>query len=78
MRSHLCEINAFAANLGSLDRVNRIVKVVGFVASDPAFTGQAVCSTEHPSCSARSSGEQAYLPAVPSESPSCRWIPPSK
>lgn len=41
MRSHLCEINAFAANRGSLDRVNRIVKVVGFVASDPAFTGQA-------------------------------------
>lgn len=26
--------------LGSLDRVTRIVKVTGFVASDPAFTGQ--------------------------------------
>jgi enamine deaminase RidA (YjgF/YER057c/UK114 family) len=36
-------LNALAAVesvIGSLDRVTRIVKVVGFVASDPAFTGQ--------------------------------------
>ncbi len=36
-------INAIAALksvIGDLDRVTRIVKVVGFVASDPAFTGQ--------------------------------------
>ncbi|MFF1573992.1 RidA family protein [Leifsonia sp. NPDC058292] len=36
-------LNALAAAkgvLGSLDRVTRIVKVVGFVASDPSFTGQ--------------------------------------
>ncbi|MDQ0277934.1 enamine deaminase RidA (YjgF/YER057c/UK114 family) [Arthrobacter silviterrae] len=36
-------INAIAALksvLGDLDRVVRIVKVVGFVASDPGFTGQ--------------------------------------
>lgn len=36
-------INALAAArgvLGSLDRVTRVVKVVGFVASDAAFTGQ--------------------------------------
>jgi enamine deaminase RidA (YjgF/YER057c/UK114 family) len=36
-------INALAAVievLGSLDRVTRIVKVVGFVASDPGFTAQ--------------------------------------
>jgi enamine deaminase RidA (YjgF/YER057c/UK114 family) len=36
-------LNALAAAksvLGSLDRVVRVVKVVGFVASDPAFTGQ--------------------------------------
>ena len=36
-------LNALAAvqdAIGSLDRVTRIVKVVGFVASDPAFTGQ--------------------------------------
>jgi enamine deaminase RidA (YjgF/YER057c/UK114 family) len=26
--------------VGDLDRVTRVVKVVGFVASDPAFTGQ--------------------------------------
>ncbi|WP_136706599.1 RidA family protein [Agromyces sp. H66] len=38
-----CVLNALAAvraELGSLDRVTRIVKVVGFVASDPSFTGQ--------------------------------------
>lgn len=36
-------INALAAVrsvLGSLDRVTRVVKVVGFVASDSSFTGQ--------------------------------------
>ncbi|QEO13656.1 RidA family protein [Agromyces intestinalis] len=36
-------LNALAAvraEIGSLDRVTRIVKLVGFVASDPAFTGQ--------------------------------------
>ena len=38
-----CALNALAAVesvIGSLDRVTRIVKVVGFVASDPTFTGQ--------------------------------------
>ena len=38
-----CVLNALAAVggvIGSLDRINRVVKVVGFVASDPAFTGQ--------------------------------------
>ncbi|WP_269939535.1 RidA family protein [Arthrobacter sp. HY1533] len=38
-----CAINAIAAVksvIGDLDRVTRIVKVVGFVASDPSFTGQ--------------------------------------
>ncbi len=38
-----CALNALAAiraQIGSLDRVTRIVKVVGFVASDPSFTGQ--------------------------------------
>ena len=36
-------MNAVAAVhelLGDLDRVAQVVKVVGFVASDPAFTGQ--------------------------------------
>ncbi|MCQ9165709.1 MULTISPECIES: RidA family protein [unclassified Arthrobacter] len=36
-------INALAAVksvIGDLDRVSRIVKVVGFVSSDPSFTGQ--------------------------------------
>lgn len=40
--ARICALNALAA-LGSvvdLDRVERIVKVVAFVASDPAFTGQ--------------------------------------
>jgi enamine deaminase RidA (YjgF/YER057c/UK114 family) len=31
---------AIEAELGSLDRVTRIVKVNGFVASDPSFSGQ--------------------------------------
>ena len=38
-----CALNALAAIesvIGSLDRVTRIVKVVGFVASEPTFTGQ--------------------------------------
>ncbi|MCU1526165.1 MAG: LysR family transcriptional regulator [Microbacteriaceae bacterium] len=38
-----CVLNALAAAksaIGSLDRVTRVVKVVGFVASDPSFTGQ--------------------------------------
>ena len=38
-----CVLNALAAvqfAIGSLDRVTRIVKVVGFVASDPSFTDQ--------------------------------------
>lgn len=41
--ARLCALNALAAvraQIGSLDRVTRIVKVVGFVASDPTFTGQ--------------------------------------
>ncbi|MGN6501450.1 MAG: RidA family protein, partial [Pseudolysinimonas sp.] len=41
--ARMCALNALAAAssvIGSLDRVTRVVKVVGFVASDPAFTGQ--------------------------------------
>lgn len=39
----VCALNALAAIkavVGDLDRVTQVVKVVGFVASDPAFTGQ--------------------------------------
>jgi enamine deaminase RidA (YjgF/YER057c/UK114 family) len=38
-----CALNAIAAiksEIGDLDKVARVVKVVGFVASDPGFTGQ--------------------------------------
>jgi len=38
-----CALNAVAAvqsAIGDLDRVKKVVKVVGFVASDPAFTAQ--------------------------------------
>ena len=38
-----CALNALAAvnaEIGSLDRITRVVKVVGFVASDPSFGGQ--------------------------------------
>jgi enamine deaminase RidA (YjgF/YER057c/UK114 family) len=41
--ARVCALNALAAVrsvLGDLDRITRIVKVVGFVASDPSFTGQ--------------------------------------
>jgi len=41
--AHTCALNALAAAasvIGSLDRVVRIVKVVGFVSSTPDFTGQ--------------------------------------
>jgi enamine deaminase RidA (YjgF/YER057c/UK114 family) len=39
----ICALNAIAAIrsvVWDLDRVERVVKVVGFVASDPSFTGQ--------------------------------------
>ena len=38
-----CVLNALAAAssvIGSLDRVTQVVKVTGFVASDPSFSGQ--------------------------------------
>lgn len=41
--ARLCALNAIAAVksvIGDLDDVLRVVKVVGFVASDPSFTGQ--------------------------------------
>jgi enamine deaminase RidA (YjgF/YER057c/UK114 family) len=41
--ARVCALNALAALnsvIGDLDRVVKIVKVVGFVASDPAFSGQ--------------------------------------
>lgn len=39
-QSALNALSAAAWVLGSLERVVRVVKVVGFVASDPSFTGQ--------------------------------------
>ena len=41
--ARVCALNALAAVksvVGDLDAVRRVVKVVGFVASDPSFTGQ--------------------------------------
>jgi enamine deaminase RidA (YjgF/YER057c/UK114 family) len=41
--ARICALNALAAiraEIGDLDRVRRVVKVVGFVASDASFTGQ--------------------------------------
>jgi len=41
--AEICALNAIAAVksvIGDLDKVTRVVKVVGFVASDPSFTGQ--------------------------------------
>ncbi|GAB3618869.1 RidA family protein [Glutamicibacter endophyticus] len=42
-QARTCALNALAAikaEIGDLDRIQRIVKVVGFVSSDPSFTGQ--------------------------------------
>lgn len=42
--AEVCAMNGLAAVrgvLGSLDRIQRVVKVTVFVASDPSFTGQA-------------------------------------
>jgi len=41
--SRTCVLNGLAAAhgvIGSLERITRVVKVVGFVSSDPSFTGQ--------------------------------------
>ncbi len=41
--AEVCALNAIAAVksiVGDLDKVTQVVKLVGFVASDPAFTGQ--------------------------------------
>ncbi|MFC0359120.1 MULTISPECIES: RidA family protein [Kytococcus] len=41
--ARICAVNALAAAksvVGDLDRIERVVKVVGFVASQPGFTGQ--------------------------------------
>ncbi|MFD6518091.1 RidA family protein [Rhodococcus sp. NPDC060176] len=41
--ARICVLNALAAAqtvVGDLGRIQRVVKVVGFVASDPSFTGQ--------------------------------------
>ncbi len=42
-QARVAALNALAAlaeQAGSLDRVARVVKVIGYVASDPSFTGQ--------------------------------------
>lgn len=44
-QARVCALNALAAIksvIGDLDRITRVVKVVGFVSSDPSFTGQPV------------------------------------
>ncbi|MDO5662891.1 MAG: RidA family protein [Brachybacterium sp.] len=41
--ARICCLNALAAiraEIGDLDRITRVIKLVGYVASDPAFTGQ--------------------------------------
>lgn len=41
--ARICALNALAAVksvLGDLNRVTRVIKVVGFVSSDPSFSGQ--------------------------------------
>jgi enamine deaminase RidA (YjgF/YER057c/UK114 family) len=43
LAAEICALNAIAAVksvVGNLDNVRRVVKIVGFVASDPSFTAQ--------------------------------------
>lgn len=79
--AQVCALNAIAAVksvVGDLDKVAQVVKVVGFVASDPSFTGQPASSTAPASCSARPSATRASTHARPSASRCCRWTPPSR
>jgi len=71
-----CALNALAAvhSLVGLDKVVRIVKVQGFVASAEGFTGQPGVINGRPSSSSASSARRAGTRAAPSASPSCRWV----
>lgn len=43
--ARICALNGLAAAksvLGSLDRIERVINITAFIASDPAFTGQPV------------------------------------
>lgn len=73
-----CALNALAAVksvAGDLDRIARVVKVVGFVASASDFTGQPGSSTAPASCWGRSWATRACTPAAPWASRCCRWTP---
>ena len=62
-----CALNALAAVksvAGDLDRVARVVKVVGFVASAPDFTGSPGSSTARANSWARYSATRACTPAA--------------
>ena len=68
-------VASLRAELGSLDRVKRVVKILGLVNSTPEFTqhpgrGQRRQRTVRRSVSAP---RPASVPAAPSESPHCRW-----
>ena len=55
-----------------LDAVERVVKVVGFVASAEGFTGQPGVINGSPTCSPRYSGRPAGTPGRRSVWPNCR------
>ena len=72
----ICALNAIAAVksvVGDLDRVERVVKVVGFVASDPSFTGQpGVVNGAVRAVRRGVRRGRACTPARPSAWPRCR------
>ena len=72
----VCALNAIAAVksvVGDLDRVERVVKVVGFVASDPSFTGQpGVVNGASRAVRRGVRRGRACTRARPSASPRCR------
>lgn len=58
--ARVCFLNALAqarAALGSLDRVRRVVRLTGFVASSPDFTGQATVVNGASECAVEVFGE---------------------
>ena len=71
-QSALNAIAAAAAVVGGVDKLTGVLKVTGFVASVPEFTGQPASSTGRASCSARCSVRTAATRDPPSVFPSSR------
>ena len=77
--ARVCALNALAAVVsvtGRLSAVLRVVKVTGFVASAPDFTGQAQVINGASELLQDVFGEAAGMPAARSAWRCCRWTAP--